>query len=64
MGLILFIAIGLLSCAFLLFVLTQWIKEGRRTSPKRRAREEPNQSQPFLVHSQREAKSGHKAAQR
>src|SRR5262249_45368398 len=64
MGLILFIAIGLLSCAFLLFVLAQWIREGRRTSPKRKAAEEASLNQPFLVHSNKVNRPRNKAAPR
>jgi len=64
MGLIVFIAIGLLSCVFLLFVLSQWIRKSRPKSRKRAAAKEASQSQPFLVHSRKVRELGRKAGPR
>src|SRR5262249_49271208 len=64
MGLLAFVAIGLLSCAFLLFVLTRWIRDGQRRPPTHKAAGDSTQGQPFVVTSGKYAESRHKAAAR
>ena len=52
MGLILLIAIGLLSCAFMMSCLTRWMEEGKPKTPTTLGlNSAPDSGKPFLVRS-------------
>lgn|SRR5215469_9118618 len=64
MGLILFIAIGLVSCAFFLFVLRQWMRDSQRRPSAHKGADDSSQGLPFVVSSQKNTRSRQKAATR
>src|SRR5262245_43521938 len=64
MGLIVFIAIGSLSCAFLLFVLLPWMRVSQRRSFEHRGAGDSTQGQPFVVSSRKHAESPNKTTAR